>query len=195
MRCSGPIAAPAPEYSESGATTTTSPCAVMALARTWRPSEEMPSSFVTRIRTVPTVPPERDISVNGRCTPGGAVASCLAVTGPTADRHLRVLHTSDVHIGHVRGPHGDHHDVCQCPAHALAHAVAAYEAHVLLIAGDLFDHARLQRADVAHTLELLGAVDASVVIIPGNHDVHDERSLCGAPTPTTSTGSRSPARA
>lgn len=98
---------------------------------------------------------------------------------PAATQPLRVLHTSDVHIGHVRGPHGPHRDVCQCPIHALAHTAVAHRADVLLIAGDLFDHARLKRSDVAHTMELLGGVDASVVIIPGNHDVHDERSLWG----------------
>ena len=110
------------------------------------------------------------------------MASCLAVkeraeTG--SGRQLRVLHTSDVHIGHVRGPHGSHRDVCQCPIHALAATAVAHAVDILLIAGDLFDHARLKRSDVAHTMELLGSVDASVVIIPGNHDVHDEQSLWG----------------
>ena len=101
-------------------------------------------------------------------------------TGLAARAHtLRVLHTSDVHIGHVRGPHGSHRGVCQCPIHALAETAAAHAADVLLIAGDLFDHARLHRSDIAHTMELLGGVDASVVIIPGNHDVHDERTLWG----------------
>ena len=46
-----PGTALAPEYSSSGATTVTEPCSVMARARTWRPSESMPSSLVTRIRT------------------------------------------------------------------------------------------------------------------------------------------------
>ena len=113
------------------------------------------------------------LAVKGRAETGSAE------TGPPSGRRLRVLHTSDVHIGHVRGPHGTHRDVCQCPIHAITDAVAAHEADVLLIAGDLFDHARLRRTDVAHTMELLGSVDASVVIIPGNHDVHDERSLWG----------------
>ncbi len=110
----------------------------------------------------------------------GTVASCSAVNAmPSLGRPLRVLHTSDVHIGHVQGPHGTHRDVCQCPIHALVETAVAHRADVLLIAGDLFDHARLKRSDVAHTMELLGGVDASVVIIPGNHDVHDERTLWG----------------
>ncbi len=99
--------------------------------------------------------------------------------GRRAAQPLRVLHTSDVHIGHVRGPHGAHLDVCQCPIHALAATVADQQADVLLIAGDLFDHARLNRSDFAYTMQLLGRVDASVVIIPGNHDVHDKHTLWG----------------
>lgn len=127
--------------------------------------------------------PSGDVSTYGSRTGSvSSVASCLAVkewaeTG--SERQLRVLHTSDVHIGHVRGPHGSHRDVCQCPIHALAATAVAHAADILLIAGDLFDHARLKRSDVAHTMELLGRVDASVVIIPGNHDVHDEQSLWG----------------
>ncbi|WP_419920992.1 metallophosphoesterase family protein [Candidatus Poriferisodalis sp.] len=129
------------------------------------------------------------IEVSGRSPRQRAVASCFAVKGlaetglpkvlPETGHTLRVLHTSDVHVGYVRGPHGTHRDVCQCSIHALVETAVAHRADVLLIAGDLFDHARLKRSDVAHTMNLLGDLDASVVIIPGNHDVHDERTLWG----------------
>src|SRR3954452_19455413 len=51
IRCSGPRAAPAPEYSVSGATTTTSPWRRIVRASTCSPMDEMPSSFVTMMRT------------------------------------------------------------------------------------------------------------------------------------------------
>ena len=46
-----PEAGAHPRYSRSGAATTTSPWARMARASTCRPSESIPSSFVTRMRT------------------------------------------------------------------------------------------------------------------------------------------------
>ena len=95
----------------------------------------------------------------------------------TSGQVVRMLHTSDVHIGYVRGPEGDHHDICQCAIHALVEAVDVHRADVLMIAGDLFDHGRLTDDDVGMTLRLLGKSSAEVVIIPGNHDVHDEASI------------------
>ena len=90
---------------------------------------------------------------------------------------VRMLHTSDVHIGHVTGP-GDHHaDVCQCPVLGLAAAVREHQADVLMISGDLFDHARLSDSTVAATLDIVTSPGVPVVIIPGNHDVHDTKSL------------------
>ncbi|MDG2111479.1 MAG: metallophosphoesterase [Actinomycetota bacterium] len=94
-----------------------------------------------------------------------------------AGRELKMLHTSDVHIGYVAGTEGDHHDVCQCPIHALLDAVVQYEVDLLMVAGDLFDHGRLQASTVGATLDLLGSSGVPVVIIPGNHDVHDEASV------------------
>src|SRR5262249_38971671 len=49
MTLSAPTAQPAPLNSTLGAATTTSPNGRMASARTCRPTESMPSSFVTRI--------------------------------------------------------------------------------------------------------------------------------------------------
>src|SRR6187200_313188 len=59
-RCRAPSAALAPEYSLSGATTTTSPRSVIARASTWRPTESTPSSFVTRIRGMRSGPRRAD---------------------------------------------------------------------------------------------------------------------------------------
>jgi exonuclease SbcD len=92
-------------------------------------------------------------------------------------REVRVLHTSDVHVGYVEGDGADHRDVCVCAADALADAARVTKADVLLVAGDLFDHARLSNEVVGETLCSLAASRIPVVVVPGNHDVLDETSL------------------
>src|SRR5262249_40422250 len=76
-------------YSSSGATTVTSPCAVMARASTWRPSESMPSSLVTRIRTPPVLPRRpagrRTAALGGRAPTTRTQVSPVA---PSLDRML-----------------------------------------------------------------------------------------------------------
>src|SRR5829696_5294467 len=74
IRCSAPSAAPAPEYSRSGAAITTSPCGRIARASTCRPTESMPSSFVTRIRT----PQSLAVGVCGALVGGDGVRTALA---------------------------------------------------------------------------------------------------------------------
>ncbi|MEC8923600.1 MAG: DNA repair exonuclease [Actinomycetota bacterium] len=90
---------------------------------------------------------------------------------------VRILHTSDVHIGHTKGLGDAHSDVCQCPILGLTAAAVKHQADALIIAGDLFDHARLSDETIVRTLELLTAPGVPVIVIPGNHDVHDATSL------------------
>ena len=66
IRWSAPKAALAPEYSLSGATTTTSPQGRTARASTWSPTESMPSSLVTRMRTPTSYPTGGDAANDGR---------------------------------------------------------------------------------------------------------------------------------
>jgi len=96
-------------------------------------------------------------------------------------RRLRVLHASDVHIGgtYHRPGHGDHGDLCLCPLLAVLGAVQECRPDVLVIAGDLFDHARLGPGEVGSTLDLLAGLSVPTVLIPGNHDVHDDTSPYG----------------
>ena len=92
-------------------------------------------------------------------------------------KEVRILHTSDVHIGHTRGSGDSHSDVCQCPAHGLAAAVREHLVDVLIVAGDLFDHARLADETIVRTLEVITEPGVPVIVIPGNHDVDDTTSL------------------
>lgn len=82
---------------------------------------------------------------------------------------VTMLHTSDVHIAD-----GDD------PAWALRDVVdvaIADDVDIVLIAGDLFDHARVQEATAMATIAELARLGRPVVVIPGNHDCVDERSV------------------
>ncbi len=96
-------------------------------------------------------------------------------------RPLRIVHASDVHIGgnYHRPQHGEHGDLCLCPLLAVIGAVDQVRPDVLLIAGDLFDHARLGPTEVGRTLDLLADLALPTVLINGNHDVHDDTSPYG----------------
>ena len=98
-------------------------------------------------------------------------------------RRLRLLHTSDVHIGGIHPPdEGDHHPHCTCPIHAIEHLAESHEVDLVIVAGDLFEHRRLADDVVDGVLAHLGALSMPCVLIAGNHDVHDEATLYGSPT-------------
>ena len=94
-------------------------------------------------------------------------------------RPLRMLHTSDVHLGaYTSQPYREQPDGSEQlePAlfafkHVLELGVAA-DVDVVAIAGDFFDHVRVKQPYVEVTGELMGAVDRPVVVLPGNHDPH-----------------------
>lgn len=92
---------------------------------------------------------------------------------------LRVLHTSDVHLGdRAQEPGGLlHGDECLCPVDVMAHLVDEHQIDVLLIAGDLFDHGRVSDAFVTDVFKRLTQIRADVVLLPGNHDQHDDRAI------------------
>lgn len=92
---------------------------------------------------------------------------------------LRLLHTSDVHLGGgFRAPDiGDHLDHCLCPLHAIERSVVEQRADAMLVVGDLFDNQRVTDQFVKTVLDRLGNLGVPCVVINGNHDVHDETSL------------------
>ena len=61
-----------------------------------------------------------------------------------ARRPLRLLHTSDVHLG-SHGYHGaaTHHKHCVCPLRAVDTIAREHGVDGVLVVGDLFDHARV----------------------------------------------------
>jgi DNA repair exonuclease SbcCD nuclease subunit len=84
-------------------------------------------------------------------------------------RPVRMLHTSDIHIA------GD------APSMEGLRAVVGkandLDVDIVLVAGDLFDNARVGEEAVSLTLSELGRIRRPVVVIPGNHDCIDAQSI------------------
>ncbi len=87
---------------------------------------------------------------------------------------VRILHTSDVHLGLYNPRHsGDQLDRQERQHRAFASVVdiAIEEAvDLMLIAGDFFDNARVGTDIIEFAVRQLARVPAPVVILPGNHD-------------------------
>ena len=82
---------------------------------------------------------------------------------------ITILHAADVHVGS-----GEPAATAFSALMALARS-RAFAA--LVIAGDLFDHARVSQDSVDWVAQELGSLDIQVVILPGNHDLHGPESI------------------
>ena len=87
----------------------------------------------------------------------------------TGNRPLTLLHTADIHLDNRPG------DGPQPPrAHSVFEAVVdcALDCNVdmVLIAGDLFDHNRVEAGTVTFAQDQLQRLRCPAVILPGNHD-------------------------
>ncbi len=87
-------------------------------------------------------------------------------------RPLKIAHTSDVHL-----QNGDEGARVREAFTQVVDTVLEAEADLFLIAGDLFDDNRIQRSVVAFVYEQLARLDCPTVIIAGNHDCWDDRSI------------------
>src|SRR3954469_7629235 len=103
-----------------------------------------------------------------------SVTACRdrSVGGPTYLPAMRLLHTSDWHIG--RSLHGtDLLAEQEAVLSGLAEVVAAESVDVVVVAGDVYDRA-VPSADATGVLDRvlmrLRNAGASVVLTPGNHD-------------------------
>jgi exonuclease SbcD len=80
-----------------------------------------------------------------------------------------VLHTSDVHIGDD--------DASHAALHAVVDTALEANADLVIIAGDLFDHDRVSQDAAERVIAELARLHQPTVIIPGNHDSIDDRSI------------------
>ncbi len=96
-------------------------------------------------------------------------------------RPLKLLHTSDVHLESDSvgsGPKGALIRRRLRDAFSRVIAIAnEREADLLLIVGDLFDSSRIADEALAFAFETIARAEMPVVMVPGNHDAHDERSI------------------
>lgn len=82
---------------------------------------------------------------------------------------VRMLHTSDVHIS------GD--KASSDALHTVVSAAIECDVDIVLIAGDLFDSSSVPDDAVEQTIAELGRLRSPVVVVPGNHDCIDTRSI------------------
>ena len=97
-------------------------------------------------------------------------------------RHLRVLHTADVHLD-SDGYGAAHRERGRLVLSRIVDRAITDKIDLLLIAGDLFDHNRVPDETVAFVRTELDRLHQPVVILPGNHDslyanaIHDRHDL------------------
>ncbi len=100
---------------------------------------------------------------------------------PHPHHPLRIVHTSDVHLESDTfgsGERGAHLRGIVRSAFARVIDIANdRNADMLLIVGDLFDSARVNEEGLAFAFGTIARAQMPVVMIPGNHDAHDERSI------------------
>lgn len=87
-------------------------------------------------------------------------------------RSIRLIHTSDTHLGDDWDP-----EAAQRALSAVVDGVHLYHADALLIAGDVFDNARISDAVLEFFVREMARAIVPAVILPGNHDLYDSASL------------------
>lgn len=98
---------------------------------------------------------------------------------------LRLLHTSDVHLGAYdgRGSSEENRGALEEGFRRVIDVGIAEQVDFALIAGDFFDNARVREATLEFAADQLARLERPVVIAPGNHDhvgpgsVYDRRDL------------------
>ena len=96
-------------------------------------------------------------------------------------RPLKIVHTSDVHLETDTFGSGERgiqlRDKVRTAFSRVIDIANERNADMLLIVGDLFDSARVTEEGLAFAMGTIARAQMPVVMIPGNHDAHDERSI------------------
>jgi DNA repair exonuclease SbcCD nuclease subunit len=93
---------------------------------------------------------------------------------------IRIVHTADNHIGmkfNSRYPANVSERLVNERIDALKRIIGKaneFNAHFIVIAGDLFDSVSISQKDIKTTADALGTFNGDVIIIPGNHDFYEE---------------------
>ncbi len=83
---------------------------------------------------------------------------------------LKVLHTSDVHLGAYDSGSVELRASIQDTFRRVIDVGITEGVDLMLIAGDFFDNARVKPETLAFAAEQLGRIGVPVVLNPGNHD-------------------------
>ena len=87
---------------------------------------------------------------------------------------LRLLHTSDVHLGAYETRDTEHDISRRTEMREMFRRVIdlGLREHVdlMVIAGDFFDHAHVQEETMRFAADQIARLEAPVVLVPGNHD-------------------------
>jgi DNA repair exonuclease SbcCD nuclease subunit len=96
-------------------------------------------------------------------------------------RRIKIIHTSDVHLESDtfgKSEEGKtYRGRIQRAFQKVVDRVLEEDAQLFLIAGDLFDSNRVPESGVQFVHQELARVPCPVVLIPGNHDCYDHRSV------------------
>lgn len=99
-------------------------------------------------------------------------------------RPLRLIHTSDVHLESDTfgsGARGEElRDRVRQAFSGVIELANQHQADLLLIVGDLFDSSRVGEEPLRFAMGQIARARMPVVMVPGNHDAHDERSIYAA---------------
>lgn len=92
---------------------------------------------------------------------------------------IKLVHTSDVHLDgrYTSDSEGDFRNSAERAFAAVVTCTMDENADLLLIVGDLFDNNRVGEDDFDFVCRQLTRVSCPVVLLPGNHDVHDDASV------------------
>jgi exonuclease SbcD len=107
----------------------------------------------------------------------------------TLSRQLKLIHTSDVHLESDTFGSGSRGDIFrESVRRAFAGVIDVANGNcsdLLLIVGDLFDSSRVSAEALDFAMNQIERAQMPVVMIPGNHDAHDERSIYAALSPAS----------
>ena len=87
-------------------------------------------------------------------------------------KNLKIVHTSDTHLGTDWKP-----ELEKKAFRAILNGAIDLDADVVLIVGDVFDHARVADEVLQFFVHQIRTANMPVVVLPGNHDLYGEHSV------------------
>lgn len=101
---------------------------------------------------------------------------------------MRLLHTSDVHLGRAFGYLGErayeHQERLKRAFQRIFTLARQHECQAVLIAGDLFDNPRVSQSWVNFALATMSDSQIPTIVIPGNHDPAERHPFLEARLPS-----------